>query len=326
MAEKKLQIAIYWGAACGGCDVSILDTNEFILEVDKVADIRLWPIAADGKYADVEAMDDGELDVAIMNGAVRNSENERICKLLRQKAKVFVAYGACASMGGIPGLANLASREEILERAYLTNPSIQPGNRVVPLAETSVNGYALELPKFYERVYKLDQIVDVDYYVPGCPPQADQCRAAILALVQALTGQADPPPKGSVVGAYERALCDDCTREKTEKKITRFYRPWEIMQDPDKCLMEQGIFCAGMATRSGCGVRCPTSGIPCRGCYGPAPGVLDQGAKLISAVASIVDSKDPDQIDEVLATLPDFTSFANRYSIPSSLLQRSHGQ
>jgi F420-non-reducing hydrogenase small subunit len=326
VADSKLQLAIYWGAACGGCDVSILDTNEFILEVDKVADIRLWPIAADGKYADVEAMADGELDVALMSGAVRNSENEEICKLLRQKSKIFVAYGSCAYMGGIPGLANLVPRAEIFERAYLTNPSIEPGNRTVPLAETSVNGYELDIPKFYDRVYKLDQIVDVDYYVPGCPPQPDQCKAAVLALVAALTGQADPPPKGAVVGAFERALCDDCEREKTEKKIKRFYRPWEIMQDPETCLMEQGIFCAGMATRSGCGVRCPNSGIPCRGCYGPAPGVVDQGAKLVSAVASIIDSKDPDEIEQALATLPDFTSFANRYSVPASTLQRSHRQ
>jgi F420-non-reducing hydrogenase small subunit len=271
-------------------------------------------------------MADGELDVAIMSGSVRNSENEHVCKLLRRKSKVFVAYGACASMGGIPGLANLVPRQEIFERAYLTNPSIEPGNRTVPLAEVSVNGYSLELPKFYDRVYKLDQIIDVDYYVPGCPPQPDQCKAAVLALVAALTGQADPPPKGAVVGAFERALCDDCPREKAEKKIARFYRPWEIMQDPEKCLMEQGIFCAGMATRSGCGVRCPNSGIPCRGCYGPAPGVADQGAKLVSAVASIVDSKDPAEIEAALATLPDFVSFANRYSVPASPLQRSHRQ
>jgi F420-non-reducing hydrogenase small subunit len=326
VADPKIQLAVYWGAACGGCDVSILDTNEFILEVDKVADIRLWPIAADGKYADVEAMADGELDVAIMNGAVRNSENEHVCKLLRKKSKIFVAYGSCAYMGGIPGLANLVPRAEIFERAYLTNPSVEPGNRTVPLAECSVNGYDLEIPKFYDRVYKLDQIVDVDYYVPGCPPQPDQCKAAILALVAALTGQADPPPKGAVVGAFERALCDDCKREKSEKKIKRFYRPWEIMQDPDKCLMEQGIFCAGMATRSGCGVRCPNSGIPCRGCYGPAPGVADQGAKLVSAVSSIIDSQDPDEIEVALTTLPDFASFANRYSVPASPLQRSHRQ
>ncbi len=325
MADK-LQIAIYWGAACGGCDVSILDTDEFILTVDQVADVRLWPIAVDGKYADVEAMADGELDVTLMNGAVRNSENERIAKLLRRKTKIFVAYGSCACMGGIPGLANLVPREEIIECAYLNNPSLEPGNRTVPLPESRVNGYDLQIPKFYNRVYKLDQVVDVDYYVPGCPPAPDQAKAAILVLVAALTGQADPPPKGAWVGVYDRALCDDCPRTKGEKKVKRFYRPWQIRQDPGVCLMEQGIFCAGMATRSGCGARCPTSGIPCRGCYGPAPGVADQGAKLVSAVASIIDSKDPAEIAEILATLPDFTSFANRFSIPASPLQRSHRQ
>ena len=71
-------------------------------------------------------------------------------------------------------------------------------------------------------------------------------------------------------------------------------------------------------------MRCPNSNIPCRGCYGPAPGVTDQGAKLLSAVSSIVDSKDPEEIDEILARLPDFTSFAYRFGVPASLLQRSH--
>jgi F420-non-reducing hydrogenase small subunit len=326
VARKKLQIAIYWGAACGGCDVSILDTNEFILEIDALADIRLWPIAADGKYQDLEAMADDELDVVLMNGAVRNAENEYIAKLLRRKSRVFVAYGSCACMGGIPGLANLVTRDEILATAYLDNPSLEPGSRTIPTPETSVNGYELHIPKFYDRVYKLDQVVYVDYYVPGCPPQPDQSRAAITALAMALTGQAEAPPKGSVVGASDRALCEDCPRTRSERKITRFYRPWEIIADPDVCLLEQGILCAGPATRSGCGVRCPSSGIPCRGCYGRAPGVVDQGAKLLSAVASIIDSKDPDEIDSILDTLPDFTSLANRYSVPSSPLQRSHRQ
>ncbi len=105
MAEsKKLQVALYWGAACGGCDVAVLDTNEFILDVAAVADIRLWPIAVDGKYKDVEAMRDGELDLAIFNGAIRNSENEHIAKLLRQKSRILVAFGSCACYGGIPSL------------------------------------------------------------------------------------------------------------------------------------------------------------------------------------------------------------------------------
>jgi len=316
---EKLQIAIYWGAACGGCDVSILDTNEFILDVGAAADIRLWPIAVDGKYKDVEAMEDGELDLTIFNGGVRNSENEHIAKLLRQKSKMVIAYGACAYMGGIPGLANLTSRDKIFDTAYIHNPSIEPGNREVPQPETEVDGKVLDIPRFYRRVYRLDHIIDVDYYIPGCPPQPDQVKGAILAVVKG-----ELPPKGSVIGAYEHGLCEDCPRTRNEKKITRFYRPWEIMADPETCLLEQGILCAGVATRSGCGVRCPTSGIPCRGCYGPAPGVLDQGAKLASAVASIVDSKDPEEIETILAGLPDFTSFAYRYGVASSLLQRSY--
>jgi F420-non-reducing hydrogenase small subunit len=318
VAGEKLQIALYWGAACGGCDVAVLDTNEFILDVHAAADIRLWPIAVDGKYADVEAMEDGELDLAIFNGAVRNSENEHIAKLLRQKSKVLVAFGSCAHLGGIPGLANLTSRDEIMNAAYLNNPSIEKGNTTLPRPESGMNGATLEIPEFYKRVYKLDDIVTVDYYVPGCPPAADQVKAVLLAVV---TGQL--PAKGSVVGAGETALCDECPRTKSEKRVTAFHRPWQIMTDPEACLLEQGVLCAGAATRGGCGARCPSSGIPCRGCYGPLPGVVDQGAKLLSAVVSVIDSNDPEEIDHILDGLPDFAGFAYRFSAPASLLQRS---
>lgn len=320
MAEKKkLQVAIYWGAACGGCDVAILDTNEFILDVAAAADIRLWPIAVDGKYHDVEAMDDGELDLALFNGAVRNSENERIAKLLRRKSKIMVAFGTCAHLGGIPGLANLTTRDQIFSTAYLNNPSIEPGNREVPHPKVTIDDMTLEIPTFYRRVYKLADIVDVDYFVPGCPPAPAQVKAVLTAVVK---GQL--PAKGSVIGAGERAVCDECVRAKTEKKIKRFYRPYEIIQDSSRCLMEQGILCMGSATRSGCGVRCPNSNQGCRGCYGPLAGVRDQGAKFLSAVASIIDSKDPKEIDEIVGGLPDLAGYVYRFGLPGSMLQRRH--
>jgi len=318
MADKKLQVAIYWGAGCGGCDVAFLDTDAFILDVAAVADIRLWPIATDGKYADIEALADGELDLTLFNGAVRNSENEHVAKLLRRKSKTLVAMGSCAHMGGIPGLANFVRRDEILERAYLRNRSIQPGNQTLPQPETQVEAGTLRLPKFYHRVYTLNQVVPVDYYLPGCPPAPAQVKAVLLAVVQGHL-----PPPGSVVGASERSVCDECRRAKGEKKVKRFYRPWQVMQDWDRCLLEQGIVCAGSATRGGCGVRCPDSGLGCRGCYGPAPGVVDQGAKLLSAISSIVDSKDPAEIDTILAGIPDFAAIAYRFGLPASLLQRS---
>jgi F420-non-reducing hydrogenase small subunit len=317
---RKLQIALYWGAACGGCDVAVLDTNEFILDVAALADIRFWPIAVDGKYADVEALGDGELDAAIFNGAVRNGENEHVARLLRRKSKLLVAFGSCAHMGGIPGLANLTTREEIFATCYVDCPSIEPGNRTVPQPSTPANGFGtLRIPEFYRRVYRLADVVDVDYYVPGCPPAPEQVKKVLLALAGG-----ELPPKGAVLGASDRTLCDDCPRTKTEKKVKRFYRPFEVVQDSSRCLMEQGILCMGSATRSGCGVRCPNSNQGCRGCYGPPPGVRDQGAKFLSAVAGIVDSKDPAEIDRILDGLPDFLGLAYRFSVPGSTLQRSH--
>lgn len=318
MADRKLQIALYWAAACGGCDVAVLDTNEFILDVAGLADIRLWPIAVDGKYKDVEALQDGELDLTLIHGAIRNSENEHLARLLRMKSKILVAFGSCAYMGGIPGLANLVRKDEIITRAYLTNPSIEAGNQKTPCPEVQINGFKLRIPHFYKRVYKLSDVVDVDYSVPGCPPAPDQVKAVLLAVAKG-----DLPPRGSVVGASELTVCDDCKRTKSEKKVKRFYRPFEIIQDPAKCLLEQGILCMGSATRSGCGVRCPDSGMGCRGCYGPTSNVVDQGVKFLSALASMIDSKSPAEIQEIINELPDFASFAYRFGMPASLLQRS---
>ena len=118
---------------------------------------------------------------------------------------------------------------------------------------------------------------------------------------------------------------EDCPRTREEKKITKFYRPWQIIQDPERCLLEQGIPCAGIVTRSGCGVRCPNTNMPCRGCYGPLPNVSDQGAKFVSALGSIIDSKDPAQIEQILTTVPDFVGYACRFGLPASSLQRRHG-
>jgi F420-non-reducing hydrogenase small subunit len=319
---EKLQIAKYWGAGCGGCDVSLLDTNEFILEIAAAADIRLWPIAVDGKYADLEAMEDGELHVAMYNGAVRNSENEHIAKLLRKKSKIMVAYGSCAHLGGIPGLANFASKAEIFDRAYLHNPSLEAGNKTVPQPVTTIAAGELTIPSFYKRVYKLDDVVDVDYYLPGCPPAPAQIKPVVQLLMAVLTGQAEAPPKGSVVGASDVAVCEDCPRKREEKKIKKFYRPWQIIQDPERCLLEQGIPCAGIVTRSGCGVRCPNTNMPCRGCYGPLPNVVDQGAKFVSALASIIDSKDPEEIERIISDIPDIGGLSYRFGLPASLLQR----
>lgn len=318
--SRKLQVALYWGAACGGCDVAVLDTNEFLLELGRVADIRFWPIAVDTKYASLEKMADGELDVALYNGAVRNSENEALARLLRRKAKKLVAVGSCAHLGGIPGLANLGTLPELLSTVYGASPTHEVSAPRVPLAHCHVGIHELELPRLFPRVHTLAQVVDVDWVLPGCPPSP----AHVKQLVQALAA-GKPPEPGEVVGGSKTALCEECRRTRGRKKVKAFFRPWQVMQDPTVCLLEQGILCAGPATRGGCGVRCPDVGMGCRGCFGPLDEGADAGARLLAALAAVIDSDDPVEIDRILDGLPDLAGLAYRFSLPSSLLQRRHG-
>ena len=317
--KPKLKLAIYWGAACGGCCVSVLDVHEALFDVVAAADLVFWPIALDFKYKDVEAMEDGFIDVTLFNGAVRNSENEHMAKLLRQKTKILVAYGSCSHMGGIPGLANFTTKEALFERIYHTTESTENPDRIVPQTEFEVPEGMLYLPEFYNDVRTLDQVVEVDYYLPGCPPQTERLVEVFMAIV---TG-AELPPPGSVVGALEKTQCDECKRKKTDnKKIKKFFRPIDIEDDGETCFLEQGVICMGPATRGGCGVRCIEGNAPCRGCYGPPVDVTDPGAKMMSAIGTMIDSDDPDEILEIIDTIDDPAGTFYRFSLPGSLLRR----
>jgi len=317
--KPKMKLAVYWAAACGGCCVSVLDVHEKLFDVVAAADIVFWPIALDIKYKDVEAMPDGHIDVTLFNGAVRNSENEHMAKLLRKKTKVLVAYGSCAHMGGIPGLANFSNKEAIFKRVYEESESTINIEKIRPLPQYEAPEGKLELPVFYNDVRPLDRVVDVDYYLPGCPPQTERLVEVFMAIV---TG-AQLPPKGSVVGAGNMAQCEECVRKKTENKLIRkFYRPWEIYDDGVTCFMEQGVICMGPATRSGCGYRCIVGNAPCRGCYGPLSDVSDPGTKMMSAISSIIDSQEPKEIEQIIEGVVDPAGTFYRFSLPSSMIRR----
>lgn len=323
MAEKeekpKLKLAVYWGAACGGCCVSVLDVHEKLFDVVANADLVFWPIALDIKYSDVEEMPDKHIDVTLFNGAIRNSENKHMAELLRKKTKILVAYGSCAHIGGIPGLANLSSREELFNRVYLESESTLNKENIRPQTKFEVKEGVLTLPEFYNDVRTLAQTVDVDYFLPGCPPQTER----LLDVFMAIVSGAELPPKGSVVGATEKSQCDECTRKKTDNKhIKEFKRPWEIEDDGETCFLEQGVLCMGPATRCGCGHRCIKVNAPCRGCYGPAPDVIDPGAKMMSAVATMIDADEPEEIEKILENVIDPAGYFYRFSLPASILRR----
>jgi len=317
----KLKIALYWAASCGGCEIATLAIGDKILRLAEAAEIVFWPVAIDTKYADVEKMADNSIDACLFNGAIRNSENEHMARLLRKKSKILIAYGSCSYEGCIPGLANFFNARAILENTYCETASTDNPAKTMPQPTVIVPEGELDLPVFYDTVKTLGQTVAVDYFVPGCPPEESTTWLALEAL---LSGNL--PPRGTVIAPPSTAVCNECPRIKHEKKIKAFHRTYEIVPDPDICLLEQGILCCGVGTRGGCGALCPKAGMPCTGCYGPVEGVRDQGSHLLSAWASIIDSNDPDEIKNILDGIVDPAGTAYRYSLPAAMINRARMQ
>ena len=322
MAKPK--VAFYWCASCGGCEETVVDLNEDILKVVEAVDIVLWPVALDFKKKDIEAMKDGEIAVSFINGSVRLEEQEEMVKLLRQKSGLVVAFGACAHLGGIPGLGNFWNKDTIFQRVYKEVPTVDNPKGTFPQEKTKVNEGELTLPEFYDTVKTLAQTIDVDYYLPGCPPPPDLIMNAVMAILKG-----ELPEKGAVL-APNKALCDTCPRAETKPEklsITEIKRPWQIKMDPDKCFLAQGVICMGPATRTGCGETCIRANQPCRGCFGPVDGVVDQGAKVLSMVASILGLEGEEKMteEEVKKLVDDVVDPAGtfyRFGLAASLLGR----
>jgi len=321
VSDKKLKFAFYWAASCGGCEIAVLDINEVILKVAGAADILFWPVAIDTKYKDVEAMPDGHIDVCFFNGAIRNSEQEHLAHLLRKKSKVLVAFGSCAVTGGIPGLANLSNKQGVFDTVYHDNASIENPKGTEPEPSSKVKEGELTIPEFFDTVRTLDQTVDVDYYLPGCPPPTKLILQAVDAIIKGAL-----PPKGSVI-APVKSVCDECRFIRSDKRITSIRRIYEFERVEDKCLLEQGIICMGPATRGGCGGPCMEANMPCTGCGGPTPNSPDQGGKMISALASVLgvegeEGKDDEEIDTLIDGIVDPVGTFYKYGLPSALINR----
>jgi len=312
----KPKVGFYWCGACGGCEEAVVDLAEKILDVVAAVDIAFWPVALDFKKQDVEALADGELTASFINGAVRFSEHEEMVRLLRAKSQFVLAFGSCAHLGGVPGLANLWDRERIFDFVYQQAPTVENSDGALPGSGPVAD---IDLPLFLEEVRPLDEVVDVDYYIPGCPPTPAIIENALNAL---LSGRL--PPRGAVL-AGQRALCYECPLNETKPEkpaLADVKRVWEVIVDPDMCLLAQGILCLGPVTRGGCEALCPGAHMPCTGCFGPLDRVQDFGAKGLSAIASLLASNDEAELAALAERIPDLVGTFYRYSLPASLLRR----
>ena len=330
MAEKghpmsdKPKLAVYWASSCGGCEVAILNLDELFLELGERFDFMFCPCLLDTKKAAIEELPDGAIDLTLFNGAIRTDENLEMARLMRQKSRLLVAFGSCANEGCIPALSNLSSRDDHLRTIYLDNPSTENPVGIIPGAVASTPAGEMSLPAFHDRVRTLAQVVPVDFSIPGCPPEPHQIRNVFEGYLRGVM-----PEAGSTVGCGALTVCDECDRIKGDKKITAFYRNHEIIPDRQICLLEQGLLCLGIATRSGCGAPCTNANMPCTGCYGAPEGVTDQGAKMVAALGSVLDIGDTGgltedeliaRVDTFLDAIPDYAGLFYKYGLAGSIL------
>ena len=333
MAEK-IKIALKRGASCVGCDIAVVNLSEHLLDLIKIADIVFAPTLIDVKYKDLKAMPKDYITIGLYHGAIRNSENEELAHIMREKCQILIAYGACAYMGGIPGLANVSNRRKIFNTVY--NETFSTVNTEGVRPETKwkdKKGRTLTLPEFYDEVKALDDVVDVDYFVPACPPTYDMNMQILKIVSDFVKGKAPLPPKGTVI-ASEKTLCDECPREKSAGKVSmkKIRAISEVEPDPEKCFLEQGLLCLGPATRAGCGAPCIEANMPCRGCMGPTSLVMDQGGAILSSIATILGINEEnimvteEEVKELMAQIKDPIGCFYRFSLPKSLLRKRKGE
>ena len=205
-----------------------------------------------------------------------------------------------------------------MQRAYIETESTINPDKTMPKPVSNFEGHEVNIPELFDRVYATNQIIDIDYYIPGCPPTPEIIQNAILALLEGRL-----PEKGSIL-TENKGLCFDCPRKDTRPDkvlISQFKRPHEVL-DNGTCFLEQGMICLGIATRTGCKAKCINGNMPCRGCFGPTDNVNESGGKALSAIASIIETNDEDEIRKVIDTIADPSGLFYRYSLAVSILEK----
>jgi NAD-reducing hydrogenase small subunit len=155
MAKPK--VASDWMAGCAGCHMSLLDIDERIIDIAELVEIRATPIT------DLKVPDKEGVDVGILEGGVNNTSNEEQAHTMRERCKILVAFGDCAVFGGVPAMRNFFEIEEALRRAYIETESTDSEGMIPTHPELSKP----------TPVRALQEVVPVDIFLPGCPPNPD---------------------------------------------------------------------------------------------------------------------------------------------------------
>ena len=243
----KARIATEWLSGCSGCHVAVVDLHEKLLNVVEDVEFVRAPVLMDEKaYPDA--------DIGLVEGAIRSGHDRHAVRKLRGSVKTLVAFGSCAAFGGPSGIGWLHKREEILTAVYNAGPTNAGPERPdggVPVLE--------------ESVVPIDEVVHVDFYLPGCPPSPYFIAAALKRLLDA---------NGPVLTS--QSVCAGCNRKMTKNPGTTLQKGAVTAMDDKKCFLSQGVICMGSVTLNRCLSPCPQNGVVCTGCNGPRPDIITQ--------------------------------------------------
>ncbi len=240
---------------CAGCVSSLLNAGEALLEILSGD----FEIVYSPTFVDLREIP--KVDLAIVEGGVRTLEDEELIREVRAKSRILVALGICATHGGITSLGNIISLKKLLEKRYSFLDSSK-------------------LPELEDLMYPICNFVDVDYYIPGCPPMPFLIVHTLKSIVS-----------GKTPIRHRSVVCTECNRKIIPAKLNRLYGIYEKEADPEICLVSQGFVCLGSLTRDGCGAPCPRAGFTCFGCRGPADSLMYRSRDMYAFFVKVISKR-----------------------------------
>jgi len=228
-----VKVAFMQLSSCWGCHQSLLNAHLGLLPILPQLEIVYWPAVVDFKLESLKSRPNADILVGFLEGVARTKKDTENIKLMRQKCAIIVTIGACSCYGSVAGLANLYDKDELVRRKFIEADSITDDGPKEPMKY---------VPGFEEFIVNIKDIIDVDMFIPGCPPTTDNIIAAISYLLS-LTG------KGPDSLNKDGCVCDTCDLKN------------------NGCFLNEGMLCYGSITAAGCDLMCPNNGDICFGCF-----------------------------------------------------------
>ncbi|MBU1342694.1 MAG: methyl viologen-reducing hydrogenase [Proteobacteria bacterium] len=267
--------------ACSGCEISILDMGEKLLELLEFAAIVHLPLLMDSKHdspkKNPRTIKLPKADVGLISGGIKTREHLEVARALRKSCDLIVALGTCATHGGIPALANSYGNDDLLGRCFNTKGT----DKADSFPSDGV-------PGMMDTCSALDEHISVDIFLPGCPPHPDHIFKALESI-----------EKKELFSLPDKSVCDNCPATRNGNGQVKALKRslelpnWRVYEGKEDfiCFLEQGFLCMGPVTKDGCGgntdsARCIMAQVPCRGCYGPVKKEGNQRLAMLNALAS----------------------------------------